>query len=85
MKLSDIIKNDAEYMAYVTVEINSRLGTVDIQDNLGLQESIFLQGSDGEEFISECEALQDNPECADFYLDDIAKHVAKQYVDCIWN
>ncbi len=83
MTLSEIIKADAEYMKDVIVHVNVGFGTVLIIDNKQVQENIFLQEHEADEFIKEMDKLYD--EAGDVWLCDVAKHLAKPYLDNSWN
>lgn len=81
--LSEIIRADAAYMKNVTVEVNRRLPTVGIKDDSGRQQSVFMQGDDADSFIFAFDALTE--QAPDVNFEDIELHLAKPYVDCIWN
>lgn len=83
MKLQDIIAQDVEYMKHVTVHVVSNYGTVTISDDTGANEDIFMQGDDAEQFISQVDRLWN--ELGDVSKGELELHLAKPYVDCLWN
>ncbi len=83
MRLEEIIEADARYCADVSVTICRKFGTVEIHDQSGEQEDIFLQGDDGDRFIAEFDSLVEK--APDVLFEDAIKHLAKPYVECIWH
>ena len=81
--LLEIIKADSAYLKDITVEIKRAWETVEITDDTGVQEPIFLQGQDAYEFINKANGLSEESSDANFA--DIERHCAKVYVDCIWS
>lgn len=83
MTLDEIIKANADSMEYVSVAYNFALPYVTIMDHSEeQQEDIFLQGSDAEEFEREFKELSE--QCPNVAFEDIIKHLAMPYVECIW-
>ena len=83
MKLQDIILSDAEYCKNVTVLVEYNYGYVTISDDTGKNDDIFLQGDDASDFISQLNHLYNLT--GDLTEQDISLHLARQYIDCIWN
>jgi len=83
MKTEDIIKANAASLDNVSVELDHRFPTVCIKDHSGDgQEDIFLQGDDAVRFEEEFNELWNAG--LDLTKDEIIKHLAISYVDCIW-
>lgn len=82
MNLNDIIKAAATRMtgAKVEVELDRSRGTVSI--SAPGQEAIFMQGDEGDQFISEVGRLYE--EAGHVTEDEAALCHAEQYADCIW-
>lgn len=83
MKIEDIISTDCEYMKNVSVHVVSIYGTVCIKDTTGEQEDIFMQGDEGNAFISEANRLYNEVQTVS--LSECYLHLARPYVDCIWS
>lgn len=83
MTLSDILRADAARMHGVTVTVNSAYSTVCISDNTGVQDDIFMQGHDADEFIAQRDHLY--KETGDLGLDVIELHLAHPYTENLWN
>lgn len=83
MTLLDIIRADVMFMRTVVVEVDSSYSTVCISDTTGIHEDIFMQGEDAEAFIAERDRLYE--ETGDLCEDVIELHLARPYVETIWN
>ena len=81
--IESIIAQDAADCADVSVKLCRKLPTVTIRDDNGVQEDIFMQGHDADEFIKALDGLIE--QAPDATMDAALKHLAKPYVDCIWN
>lgn len=85
VKLIDVVTDIAASAGDISVEIDSAFGTVEIIDNTGEQESIFMQGDEAESFIAEYRALQNKPELAEVNFDILARYLAAPYCENLWN
>lgn len=83
MTLSDIIRADAARMQGVTVTVNSQMETVCISDDMGVQDDIFMQGQDANEFVAQRDHLYE--ETGDIGMDVIELHLAHPYAETLWN
>jgi len=83
MNLIDIVKADAAYMRHVVINVDTLHGWISIEDDFNVQDEIFLQGDDAEQFIQDAEILWNDLEHVT--MDEVYAHLAKPYVDCIWN
>jgi hypothetical protein len=81
--IEQIIAEDARYCANITVQISSRYEFVAIVDDDGVHEDIFMQGHAARAFEEELRELIER--APDVTMDDAAKHLARQYVDNLWN
>jgi len=79
VKLSDIIRQDAEYARNVNIEVDERRDTVAIgpEDETG----IFLQGEDGYEFIVKARELYEKAQ--DVTMEECYASAARPYIDCL--
>lgn len=84
MTLEQIIALDAAFCDDVSVTICRSLQTVAIHDQSGAgHEDIFMQGDDACQFIDDLDTLIDlAPDCL---FEHAIKHLAKPYVENIWN
>ena len=80
--LTQIIKEDAAFLFDVGVEVDRAFSTVSIEDLTGVQDDIFMSGHEAEEFIDELDQLW--LEAGDVTEDEVAKHLARPYVECLW-
>lgn len=83
MTLAEIIAANVQYMRNVTVSVDTRYETVEISDDSGAQEEIFLQGQDAHEFIRESEDIWN--QVGSVSIADVHLHMARCYVDNLWN
>lgn len=81
--LLDVIEFNANYCSDVSVTVNTVLGTVCIRDMSGVYDDIFLQGDDAVVFIEEAKQLWDTLETV--AMSTCYLHLAKPYIECIWN
>lgn len=81
--LKTIIEQDAAFCQDVTVTVCRGLPSVTIHDDSGINEDIFMQGHDAQEFIDAFDGLIE--EAPDVLFVDALKHLALPYVECIWN
>jgi len=82
MNLEQIINEDAQVCANVTVKICRRFPTVTISDEKCVNHNIFMQGDSASLFIEEFDDLLE--EAPDVLLDSALRHLARQYVDVFW-
>ena len=80
--LTQIIQDDAASLLDVDVDIDRDFLTVAIEDQTGIYDDIFIQGEEAEEFIEELDRIYE--EAGDVTEDEVAKHLARPYVECIW-
>lgn len=84
MELKTIIEQDALYMREVRVDINRAFSTVCIVDLSSVEhEDVFMQGHEADDFVDAIDKIAESHPEVNF--EDIALHLAKPYVDCIWN
>lgn len=81
--IKTIIEQDAAFCQDVSVTVCRSLPTVTIHDQSGINEDIFMQGDDADEFISAFDALVE--QAPDVLFADALKHLALPYVECCWN
>ena len=76
--LCKVIRQQAEYLRDITIEVDEAFETVSITDDEGVD--IFLQGEDAAEFIAEAEKLWN--EAGGVTEDEAYASIAVPYVDC---
>lgn len=81
--IKTIIEQDAAFCQDVSVTVCRKLPTVTIHDQSGVNEDIFMQGSDAEEFIAAFDGLVE--EAPDVLFVDALKHLALPWVESCWN
>jgi hypothetical protein len=82
--IKTIIEQDAAFCQDVSVTICRTLPTVTIKDQSGINEDIFMQGEDAQEFIDALDGLVETaPD--DVLFADAMKHLALPWVECCWN
>lgn len=81
--LEQVIQQTAALCPDVSVTLCRTLGTVTIHDDEGVQDDIFMQGDDADQFIAEFDALIEK--APDVLFDDAIKSLAHPYVECLWN
>lgn len=80
--LTQIILKSAATMADVVVIVDRRFSVVTVQDPAGINDDLTLQGDEAREFIDELDRIYE--ESGDVTEDEVAKHLARPYVECIW-
>lgn len=83
MKLEEIVRADADYCELVEVEVDLRMPTVCIRDLEGIHDDIFMQGDDASQFAEQYVRMQE--ELPNVDCEKILLHLAKPYVENIWN
>lgn len=83
ISIKTIIEQNAAFCQDVSVTVCRKLPTVTIHDQSGVNEDIFMQGDDADEFINAFDALVE--QAPDVLFADALKHLALPYVECIWN
>lgn len=83
ISIKTIIEQNAAFCQDVSVTVCRKLPTVTIHDQSGVNEDIFMQGDDADEFIKAFDGLVE--EAPDVLFVDALKHLALPYVECIWN
>lgn len=81
--IKTIIEQDAAFCQDVSVTVCRSLPTVTIHDQSGVNEDIFMQGDDADEFIKAFDGLVE--EAPDVLFVDALKHLALPWVECCWN
>lgn len=81
--IETIVAQDAEYCRNVSIKICRSFSWVTIRDDEGVQEDVFMQGDDAEGFIKAFDGLCE--EAPDITFEDALRHLAKPYVENIWN
>lgn len=81
--IKTIIEQDAAFCQDVSVTVCRSLPTVTIHDQSGINEDIFMQGQDAQEFIDAFDGLVE--EAPDVLFADALKHLALPWVECVWN
>lgn len=80
--LAEIIQGSANLIPCVTVTID-RIGNVCISDDAKNNWDIFMSSTDADNFVAECDYLYKKVQFVDMGV--IELHVAKPYVDNLWN
>lgn len=80
--IKTIIEQDATYCQGVSVTICRTLPTVTIKDESGINQDIFMDGEDAQEFIGAFDGLIE--EAPDVLFVDALKHLALPWVEQ-WN
>lgn len=83
MQLEEIICADADYCELVEVEIDLRMPTVCIRDLEEFHDDIFMQGDDASQFAEQYVRLQE--ELPNVDREKILLHLARPYIESIWN
>ena len=84
MTLEQIIALDAAFCDDVSITLCRSYQTVTIHDMSGTgHDDIFMQGDDACQFIDDLDALIEA--APDVLFDHAIKHLAKPYVENIWN
>lgn len=83
MKLIDIIRADQDRYTDMHVCADTIYGTVSIEDTNNFQDSIFLQGDDASEFISQAYVLYN--ELEHVTMSECYHHLAIPYAENLWN
>lgn len=81
--LKTFIEQTAAMCQDVSVKVCRRFGTVTIRDLEGVQDSIFMQGHDADQFIAQFDALVEA--APDVLFEDAVKALAEPYVSCMWH
>lgn len=81
--IKTIIEQDALFCKDVSVTVCRKLPTVTIHDQSGVNEDIFMQGDDADEFIKAFDGLIE--EAPDVLFDHALKHLAFPWVESCWN
>lgn len=82
--IKTIIEQDAAFCQDVSVTICRTLPTVTIKDQSGINEDIFMQGEDAQEFIDALDGLVETaPD--DVLFADAMKHLALPWVEAAWD
>jgi hypothetical protein len=81
--IKTIIEQDAAFCQDVSVTVCRSLPTVTIHDQSGINEDIFMQGDDADEFISAFDALVE--QAPDVLFADALKHLALPWVEAAWD
>lgn len=85
MKLETIIKETAARMeaSGVSVETDSAYSTVCISDDSGMNEDIFMQGEEADDFINEVNEVYEKVQTLGRGV--IELYVAHEYTECLWS
>ncbi len=81
--LATYIKSTAALCQDVSVKVCRSFGTVVIRDLDGVQDDIFMQGDDADEFIAQFDALVEA--APDVLFDEAVKALAHPYCECLWH
>lgn len=84
-KLAKIINEDALDCEVISITVNRLMATVNIHDDSGEKEDIFLQGEEGVKFINDFDTLTNKPELGEVLFENMIKHLAKPYAESLWN
>ena len=77
--MQEIIAADVIYAGDTEIEVNTLMPSVLI----GGPDGVFLDGHEAENFLAEAKKLYE--ELGDVTLDDIYKHLAKNWIDSLYN
>jgi hypothetical protein len=81
--LKTYIEQTAAMCQAVSVKVCRTFGTVVIRDLDGVQDDIFMQGGDADQFIAEFDALVEL--APDVLFEDAVKAMAEPYVSVLWH
>lgn len=81
--IKTIIEQDALFCKDVSVTVCRKLPTVTIKDQSGVNDDIFMQGDDADEFIKAFDGLVE--EAPDVLFVDALKHLALPWCEVCWN